>query len=84
MERVRENWIRLQPGEFITQTVMLSSQFARFRPGTVDYWLEYTSPRLTAKELVQLRAAGYFAPTKSARTQSETYKCVEEPTAPSP
>jgi hypothetical protein len=73
MERVEKKWLRLQPGESMTQTMSLREKFGRFNPGTVDYWVEYSPPRLSKADVAQLEAAGYLPPTEQVKTEKKSF-----------
>ncbi len=67
-ERVPEDWIRLRPGEFVTSTENLRSLFRNLKPGVVEYWVEYTPPDATPKEILALQELGYIIPTENLAT----------------
>lgn len=74
MTRAQNEWLRLQPGEFITVTESLRSTFGEFRRGTMEYWVEYVPPVLSQQEQSELRQAGYVFPTEKVRTQSRRFR----------
>jgi hypothetical protein len=71
--RVHNEWIRLQPGEFIVMSQSIRARLANLDPGTVEYWAEYIPPEVTAADLAELRRAGYNAPREKVRTAHETF-----------
>lgn len=72
-DRVRYDWIHLQPGEFITVSESLRGRFQNLQPGTVEYWVEYIPPEASAKELAELQQAGYIIPTEKIETAHQTF-----------
>jgi len=73
MYRVRNDWIRLQPGEFITVSESFRSHFQEIKPGTVEYWVEYVPPEASLKELAELGQSGYIVPTEKIETAHQTF-----------
>lgn len=73
LDRASKEWIRLQPGEFLTVTENLRPQTKDMKPGTVDYWVEYTPPTLSKAERIELQSNGYLVPTESLKTESHTF-----------
>ena len=73
VERVRKEWIRLRPNETLTFTENLRSRISNWKPGTVEYQVEYEPPSLNPEELKQLEAAGYVVPTEEIRTEIRTF-----------
>jgi hypothetical protein len=71
-ERVRLEWIHLRPGESITTSENLRSRYRNSRPGTITYWIQFT-PRLTARELAELRQEGYVVPEETLKTAAESF-----------
>jgi len=72
LTRVREEWIRLQPGEFVTQSTNIRDRFKGMKPGTIEYWAEYSPPTLTTKEMEELWEAGFVIPTESLKSSPQT------------
>jgi hypothetical protein len=71
--RAETEWLRLQPGEFLTFTESLRRRFGDMEPGTVDYWVEYTPPHLTPEERTELKQAGFRVPSASLRTEHRSF-----------
>ncbi len=74
VERASKEWIRLQPGEFLTFTESLRPHIADFPPGSVNYYVVYTPPRLTASDKTELKRNGFSFPTESLNTEEETFR----------
>ena len=72
MVRASREWIRLQPGEFLTVTENLKTVLQHLDPGTVEFWWLYTPPRLTSAELIELQRSGYTVPTDVVSTPKQT------------
>lgn len=72
--RVKDDWIRQKPGEFITVSDNLRKHFRNLKPGFVDYWVEYTPPDVKQVELLELQRTGYVVPTKKVITISQTLR----------
>jgi hypothetical protein len=73
LNRARDEWIRLQPGEFIVASESLRPHLKNLGPGTVEYWIEYTPLSITPTEMAELTKAGYFFPTEKIETPRETF-----------
>jgi len=73
LDRARDEWIRLQPGEFIVASESLRPRLKNLGPGTVEYWVEYTPLTITATETVELAKAGHFVPTDKIETAHESF-----------
>ena len=73
-QRVEENWIRLRPGEYMTTTLSLRGEINSLGPGTLEYWVEYTSPQATREEIADLHQSGYVIPTEKLQTQHQSFK----------
>lgn len=71
--RVEKDWVRLRPGEFMTTSANLRGVYARFGPGTVEYWVEYTPPKATPQEVEDLQQAGYIIPTGKLHTEHQRF-----------
>jgi hypothetical protein len=41
--------------------------------GTVEYWVEYVPPQVSAKEFAELQQAGYIVPTEKIETAHQTF-----------
>jgi hypothetical protein len=75
MYRILHDWIRLRPGESMTQTEPV--QWTAYRgdgPGTVDCWVDYTPPAATDQEIASLQQAGYIIPTEKLETQHSSFR----------
>lgn len=68
MQRVKEDWNRLRPGEFVVTTENLRPIFHDLKPGTVEYWVEYIPPDATKEEILALQQEGYVIPTEKLAT----------------
>lgn len=73
MDRVRNQWIELQPGEFLTVSENLRPYIGSMEPGTVEYWVEYTPPTIKPEELIALKTTGFTAPTEKLITDRHTF-----------
>lgn len=73
--RIEHAWVRLRPGESMTQTERFNwGGYARGAgSGTVEYWVEYTPPAITEKEATILKQAGYLIPTETLETQHSSF-----------
>jgi hypothetical protein len=71
-ERVRKQWIRLRPGEYMTTMIRLTE--AQYDAGTVEYWVEYTPPDATAQEIKQLMQDGFVIPTEKIATEHRRFQ----------
>jgi len=74
IHRARDEWIRLQPGEFLTVTMNVRERLGHLGPGTVNYWVEYEPSALKTSELQQLRQAGYMPPTERLKTTRANFR----------
>jgi hypothetical protein len=74
LDRARDSWIRLQPGEFIVASQSLRPRVKALGPGTVEYWIEYTPLTITPTEMAELTTAGYFVPTEKIETAHESFE----------
>jgi hypothetical protein len=83
MERLRANWIRLKPGEFIVRSENVRERVASMGPGTVDMSAEYVPPEATAAELAELNKANIAIPREKIETVRETFTVKHAP-APIP
>lgn len=71
-DRAKTQWIRLQPGEFMT--TMLRVGLPTNETGAViSYWVEYTPPDATPKEIEQLLQAGCVIPTEKLETEHQSF-----------
>jgi hypothetical protein len=68
MIRVKHEWIRLQPGEFITLSDKIRVNFHDLKPGIFEYWFEYCPPEASPEELVELQRSGYVVPTERIKS----------------
>jgi hypothetical protein len=74
MFRVQHAWVRLRPGESMTQTKRIDwRDFAKDGPGTVEYWVEYTPPSPNEKEAASLKQAGYIISVETLETQHSSF-----------
>ena len=73
MDRVHRDWIRLQPGDFITVSESFRGRFQNLKPGTVEYWVEYVPPEVKTEELIELQRSGYVIPTERIETVHQTF-----------
>jgi hypothetical protein len=73
MDRVHNEWIRLQPGDMIVVSKSLRGLFQGLKPGTVDYRAEYSPPEATPKELAELKRAGYIVPTEMIESAHKSF-----------
>ena len=71
LARARQKWIRLAPGEFMT--TMLQLDAPNKGAGTLEYWVEYTPPDATAREVDDLMQAGIVVPTEKLTTEHRTF-----------
>lgn len=69
VERVRNEWIRLRPGEFMTTSLNIRAQLNNFKPATVEFWVEYDPPNATPKEVDELLESGFVIPTEKLATE---------------
>jgi len=74
IERVRHEWLRLQPGEFLVMSQSIRPSLQDLQPGFVSYWVEYSPPILKAAEILELQGAGYLVPTQKIETTHETFR----------
>jgi hypothetical protein len=70
--RVKTWWIQLRPGDYMTATLRLT--LPNDDPGTVDYWVAYTPPSATPKELDHFNRAGYVLPTEKLETEHRSFE----------
>jgi hypothetical protein len=72
--RAQHTWVRLQPGESMTNTERLTwSNGGENVPGTVEYWVEYTPPSATPVEVEGLLQEGYVIPTEALKTPRASF-----------
>lgn len=68
--RVKHEWVRLRPGEWMTYTERVRWAGYRGRgPGTVEYWAEYQPPESMAKDVSDLLLAGFVIPNETIETE---------------
>jgi hypothetical protein len=72
-QQIRDEGIRLRPGEFITSSVNIHLRLQRIEPGTIEYWIEFIPPKVTKQDLVELRQAGYIVPTETIETDHQRF-----------
>jgi len=70
-EKARSVWIRLRPGEHMT--TMLRVAAGRKEAGRVEYWVKYTPPAATPKEVEELLQCGYTIPTEKLETDHRSF-----------
>jgi hypothetical protein len=73
MVRVHDEWIHLQPGEYIVVSETIRNESRNAKPGIIEYWAEYFPPEATPKELEELRQSGYVVPTDKVETVHRTF-----------
>jgi hypothetical protein len=75
MNRVQREWVRLRPGEWMTQTERLdwSDYLMGGRSGTVEYWVEYWPPILTSQDTASLSRASYNVSTQKLVTPHASF-----------
>lgn len=72
--RVQHDWVRLRPGESMTDTERLVwDQHHEEGPGTVEYWVEFTPPAATAKDIADLLQSGHIIPTEELETAHASF-----------
>lgn len=72
--RIQHQWVRLRPGESMTDTERASWEaYAGLGSGTVEYWIEYTPPTVTIGEIASMQRAGYVIPTEKLETQHSSF-----------
>jgi len=72
--RVQHTWVRLRPGESMTDTERLTwSNGGENVPGSVEYWVEYTPPDATPAEVAGLLEEGYVIPTEKLTTEHASF-----------
>jgi hypothetical protein len=72
--RVQHTWVRLRPGESMTNTERLTwSNGGENVPGTVEYWVEYMPPSATPAEVAELLGEGYVIPTDEVTTEHASF-----------
>ena len=49
LKRIKEQWIRLRPGEYMTMTESIRGRVAELTSGTLEYWAEYIPPEVSAR-----------------------------------
>jgi hypothetical protein len=74
MDRIRCEWVRLRPGESMTETARIHRSVMEQGPGTVTYWVEYTPPDATPAEVETLMQAGTYIPTEKLETPHESFE----------
>jgi hypothetical protein len=73
-KRIENEWIRLQPGEFIVlsdSTLRRSLQWVQ--QGTVEFWAEYTPPDVTVQEFAELTNSGHVIPTEKLESEHKSF-----------
>jgi hypothetical protein len=73
IDQVRQDWIRLQPGEFIAMSQSIRDFYRTLDRGTVEYWVEYVPPEVTTKELAELQQAGYIVPSEKIEAAHQSF-----------
>ena len=72
-ERIKTRWIRLRPGESFISSENFRSHYRGLEPGTVEYWVDFSPPFLTAQELAESVKAGYVIPTEILQTPHRSF-----------
>ena len=73
MDRARNEWVHLLPGEFLTFNENIHIRTARWKRGNVEYWVTYDPPRLHVKDLSELQAAGFIVPDEELTTHHQNF-----------
>jgi hypothetical protein len=74
LRRVQHEWVRLRPGESMSDTERLTwSTGGENVPGTVEYWVEYTPPNATSQQVNELMEDGYYIPTEKLETEHSAF-----------
>ncbi|HEV2214751.1 MAG TPA: hypothetical protein VGR64_05635, partial [Terracidiphilus sp.] len=68
MYRIQHDWVRLRPGEHLTESVQIRWVAYEAGPGTVTYWVVYTPPDATAVQVNKLMQDGTYIPTEKLET----------------
>lgn len=71
--RLKNEWIRLRPGEFVTTTETIRDRTLDLEAGTVEYWAEYDPPQAAAKDVMELQQSGYIIPAEKIKTGHRTF-----------
>jgi len=74
MSRIQRQWVRLRPGEFMTQTINLLAHYDPAKSGTVYYRVIYIPPSATKLELEEALSAGYVIPAKRLDTGKQSFR----------
>lgn len=74
ISRIQRQWLRLRPGEFMTQTINLLTHYDPAKRGTVSYRVIYIPPSETKLELEEARSAGYVIPAKRLDTGKQSFR----------
>jgi hypothetical protein len=69
LDRARLEWLRLQPGEYLSHTQNVRPYFTTLEPGKVEYWAEYRPAVFSSLERLELRKASYVSPTEAVTTR---------------
>lgn len=72
-QQIRNEGVRLRPGEFITSSVNIHSRLQGIEPGIIEYWIEFIPPKTTRRDLVELQQAGYIVPTETIETDHQRF-----------
>jgi hypothetical protein len=72
-ERLQNDWIRLRPSEFMTDTERVQWNYPFDAGGTVEYWVEFYPPIAPAKELDAVTDSGFVIPTRRLETEHSSF-----------
>lgn len=73
-KRIENDWIRLRPGEFLTVTENIRGRYRKFKPGVVEYWVEYTPPDATPETVKELLESDHIVPSESLETPRSSFR----------
>jgi hypothetical protein len=74
MYRIQHDWVRLRPGEFMTESEHVEwSNYAKDGPGSLEYWVEYYPPSVSGQEIASLFQKGYVIPTETLETRHASF-----------
>jgi hypothetical protein len=72
-DRVRNEWIRLRPGEYFVFTKKILDQLSGLKSGALEYWVVFTPPTAAPAEVAKLREEGYIIPTEKLETSRNSF-----------
>ena len=73
LDQVRNEWLRLLPGEFLTLTYNFHPSLSGLKPGIVDYQITYNPPYFTHDELLELQRGNYSVPMERLTTPQQGF-----------